>query len=393
MKLFLSFIAAILCVSLNAKPLQVDVSAKSAILMNAETGAILYEKNSHAPAYPASITKVATAHYVLDVKKADLAKSVLVSSESLRMKPPKRDWSSLPAHWLEMDGTKMGLMKGEEIPIEALLYGMMLVSANDAANVLAESMSGSIPAFVSELNQYLKSIGCLNTHFCNPHGLHHPEHITTAYDMCLITKNALRNPKFREIVSKLTYNKPHTNKLPEETLRQHNHLLRPGRFFYPKAIGVKTGFTSQAQNTLVAAARHEGRTLIAVVLGCEKRENRYVDVKKLFETAFAERPVHRILFSGQECFTRAIEGGTALLQAVLAHEVAIDYFPAEETEPKAEIHWTLPRLPISKGSQVAQLRLLDANGHLLTEAPLLAKEEVSASWLFIIKDGWHHIFH
>ena len=393
MKSFLFLISAICCSSLFAKPLQMEVSAKSAILMNAETGAILYEKNAHAPAYPASITKVATAHFVLDGKKADITKSVTVSADCIRVKPPKKNWSSLPPYWLEVDGTKMGLVKGEELPIETLLHGMLLISANDAANVLAEAMSGSVSAFVEELNQYLLSIGCLHTHFCNPHGLHHPEHVTTAYDMGIITKHAIRNPKFREIVSKLTYKKPHTNRQPEETFRQFNHLIRPGRFFYPKAIGVKTGYTSQAKNTLVAAAQQDGRTLIAVVLGCEKRNDRYQDVTKLFETAFAEKKVHRTLFANQSSFTHTVDGGTKPLLAILDHEVGIDFFPAEESEPKAQIHWTLPEFPIRQGQTVAELRLQDANGNLLATAPLIAKEDVNASWSWTIKHLWSGLFH
>lgn len=378
---------------LHAKSLQVDVHAKSAIVMNLDTGAVLYEKNAYAAAFPASITKIATALYILEAKRLDLSTMATVSAESIKIKSPKKDGSQLPPYWLEIDGTRMGLIKDEKISIEALLHGLMLVSANDAANVLAETMSGSVPVFMNELNQYLSSIGCRSTRFVNPHGLHQSEHMTTAYDMCLIARKAMGNPKFREIVSKLDYLKPSTNKHPEEHLKQFNHLLRPGRFFYPKAIGIKTGYTSHAQNNLVTAAEQDGRTLVAVLLGCEKRDDRYEDAKTLFETAFAEQKIHHTFFSGNENYSRPVEGACSSLQAALTHEVAIDYYPSEEPENiKAQICWRVPRLPIQKGAEVAEMRLVDGKGNVIRTAPLVAKEEVKGSFPFILKDRWNRMF-
>jgi serine-type D-Ala-D-Ala carboxypeptidase (penicillin-binding protein 5/6) len=390
MKVF-SLIALLLITAIDAKPLQMDVRAKSAILMNAESGAILFEKHSHEHAYPASITKVATALYVLEEKKADPARMLTVSKESIRMKPLKRDWSKLPAYWLESDGTKMGLMKGEEISIDSLLHGLMLISANDAANVLAEAMSGSIDAFVKDLNRYVQSLGCRDTHFCNPHGLHHPEHLTCAFDMALIAKKAMGNSKFREIVSSLSYVKPHTNLQPEEHLRQFNHLLRRGRFHYSKAIGIKTGYTSQAQNTLVAAAELDGRVLIAVLLGCEKREDRYIDAKNLFEAAFQEQKIHRAFTLQND--SKTVAGAKCPLHAILPKELAIDYFPSEEPDyPHIDTAWSIPPLPIAKGATVGEARIVDRQGHLLGSSPLLAKEEVDASFFFILKDRISRFF-
>ncbi len=388
------FFCAFLVGPLYAKPLQIDVHAKSAIMMNLDTGAILFEKNANSAAFPASITKIATALYVLEVMHADLAKIVTVSAESIKMKPPKKNGSSVPAYWLDIDGTRMGLVKGEEISIESLLHGLMLVSGNDAANVLAEAMTGSVPAFVNDLNQYLLSIGCRDTHFSNPHGLHHSEHKTTAYDMCLIARKAMGSPKFREIVSKLNYLKPATNKNSEEHLRQFNHLLRPGRFFYSNAIGIKTGYTSLAQNTLVAAAEHEGRILVAVLLGCEKRDDRYEDAKSLFEMAFAEQKIHRTFFSGNEIYSRSIEGAANTLQALLTHELAIDYYPAEEPENiKAQICWKISQRSIQKGAVVGEMRLIDAKGNTIQSQPLVAKEEVKSTFMYMLKDRWDRFFH
>jgi D-alanyl-D-alanine carboxypeptidase (penicillin-binding protein 5/6) len=387
------WLIAFFCCSLHAVLLQREVSAKSAILMNADTGAVLFEKNQHAPAFPASITKIATALYVLEGKNPDLERLVSVSAESIRIKPPRKEWSNLPAYWLEVDGSKMGLVKGEEISVESLLHGLLLASGNDAANVLAESMSRTVPDFVQELNHYLLELGCRNTHFVNPHGLHHPDHVTTAYDMALIAKKAMQNAKFREIVAKVSYQKPATNKHPEEKILQYNHLLRSGRCHYSKAIGIKTGHTSQAQNTLVAAAKQDERTLIAVVLGCEKLYDRYADATALFEAAFAEQKIHRTLFTGDEIYNRIIDGSRTSLQAALSQELAIDYYPAEEPDRlQAQICWSVPRLPIQKGAKVGEIRLIDAHGNRVKSEPLFAREKVQCTFLSMIKDWWNHLF-
>lgn len=378
---------------IHAKPLDLVTKAKSVILINADSGAILYEKNAHSPVYPASITKIATALFVLE-EQVDLSRVVKVNADCIRLKPPKKDWSQVSAYWLEADGTKMGLIKDEEISIESLLHGLMLSSANDAANVLAMEVSGSIPTFTQKLNDYLRSVGCQNTHFINPHGLHHPEHMTTAFDMSLIAKKAMHNNTFREIVAKVHYLKPATNKHDQEEIRQHNHLLLPGRFYYPKAIGVKTGYTSQAQNNLVAAAQHDGRTLIAVILGCEKRPDRYADATALFDAAFAEQRTKRIFFSGSECYSHSIKGAKHDLEAVLAHELAIDFYPAEEPERlHAQIYWMIPRFPIQKGAKVGEIRVMDGNDSLQKSVDLLAKEDVKSTLLFDLQNGWHRLFH
>lgn len=370
---------------LHAGQLSVDVNAQYAVLINADSGVALFAKNESSSAFPASVTKIATALYLLEEKKVDLQRVVEVSAESLRMKRADNDLSA-PAYWLERDGSGMGLRVGERISIESLLHGLMLVSANDAANVLAEAASGSVPVFMDELNQYLQRIGCRDTHFCSPHGLHHPEHRTTAHDMGLITRRALQNERFGAIVAQTSYLKPRTNKNPERRLQQYNALLCPGKFFYPEAIGVKTGYTHAAQYNLVAAVLHEGRTLVAVVLGCKSRNARYKDALKLFHAAFAEQKVHRVLFTSRETFGHQVEGATAPLVAGLGGELALDVYPAEAPgQLKAQIVWAVPELPIAKGAKVAQMRIVDGDGTVQTSADLFAQSEVAGSWSFRLK--------
>lgn len=370
--------------SLAAQPLEVEVAAPSAILMNAESGRVLFEKQSHTPFYPASITKIATALFALNKKGEHLDELVTVSSESLKLKPLKHNGECLP-YWLERDGTKMGLQYGEKISLDALLHGLMLISGNDAANVIAEEVSGSISEFVAQLNQYLRELGCQNTQFSNPHGLHHPDHFTTAYDICLVTKTALSSPKFREIVAKSSYRKPKTNKQDSELIHHTNPLFKEGRFYYPKAIGVKTGYHSQAKNTFVAAAEDQGRTLIAVLLGCSKRENRYEDAIRLFETAFAEKKEERCIFTRGYSLSRAILGAKNRLKAALSEDLSISYYPSEEPVPRAFIHWGNLSLPISKGQKVGELHLVDERGNFLQKQDLCAEEDLKGTFFFQIK--------
>jgi D-alanyl-D-alanine carboxypeptidase (penicillin-binding protein 5/6) len=370
--------------NLVAQPLEVEVAAPSAILMNADSGAILFEKHPHTPFYPASITKIATALFALHKKGADFDQLITVSAESLKLKPAKHN-GEYPPYWLESDGTKMGLHRGEEISLDALLHGLMLISGNDAANVIAEEVSGSVPLFVQEMNQYLKGLGCQNTRFCNPHGLHHPDHVTTAFDICLVTKAALSIPKFREIVSKPFYMKAKTNKQGGGPIRHTNPLFKEGKFHYPKAIGVKTGFHSYAKNTFVAAAEDKGRVLIAVLLGCNKKEERYEDAIRLFETAFAEDKEERCFFSRGHFFPKAIVGSKKPLEAELLDDLSICYYPSEEPIPRAFIHWEVPSLPIRKGQRVGEIHLLDERGVCLERKILCAKEEVKGTFFFRLK--------
>jgi D-alanyl-D-alanine carboxypeptidase (penicillin-binding protein 5/6) len=289
-------------------------------------------------------------------------------------------------HWLIPDGTAMGLKKGEEISVEALMHGLMMVSGNDAANTLAEAHSGSIPKFVEEVNSYLRNVvGCTATQFCNPHGIHSDEHFTSAYDLCLIAKRGLQIPKFREIVSKVVYTCPKTNKQPEREMKQSNALLRKGAHYYPKAIGVKTGYFSTAMNNLIAAAEHEGRTLIAVLLGCPKSADRYKDAKLLFETAFKEKMEKTRLMGPERVFNREVPGATHALQATLTKDLEIAYFPSEEPVCKAFVQWDIPPLPIKKGQKVGEVLILDEQGKTIQAGDLLAKTEVKGSFFFMLK--------
>lgn len=381
---FLFFAASVFCIQLD-----VNILAPKAILINAENNAVLYEKNAREKAFPASITKVATALYILDKKKTLLDEYITISAETIKtVSPEEKERISYPAYILESDGSSLGLVAGEFIPAKTLFYGMMLVSGNDAANVLAEAASNSVPQFMKELNIYLQSLGCVDTHFSNPHGLHHPDHYTTASEIALITKKALSLPQFRQIVSTISCSTCNTNMRRAVEMKQTNQLLlQESNYYYPYAIGVKTGYHSKGGYNLVAAAKFKGRTLIAVVLGEEKNKDRYTDMIKLFNAAFAENKEKRVIFKEGEVFKAQIEGANSPLEAYLKNEVTYQYYPSEEVPIKVVIKWNDLVLPIQQEGILGEIQVVSINsGEVLESSFLFAKKGVKRTFYKTFKD-------
>ncbi len=374
----------------NAEQLALEVNAEAAILMNADTGAILYEKNAHNPHFPASITKIATASYALKMARDKLDAGIAadqdcigtVTEEALR-----RSNYTLPAYFLIPDGSHIGIKKGEVLSLRDLLYGMMLASGDDAANVIAKYVGGTIPQFMQAMNEYVKQAGCLETTFYNPHGLHHPKQQTTAYDMAMLARTAIKDPLFCEIVSTVRYTRPKTNKQEPTVLMQTNRLLRSGPYFYPKAIGIKTGYYSTAGSTLVAAARDGDRTLIAVLLKVQDRKDIFLDSKKMFEAAFNQPMVERILVKqGPHKFELNLPGAVRPIHTLTTEDLALAYYPAEEPKVKCLLYWDKEvQLPVSKMQSVGEIALQLENGQVLAKTTLYAQDDVKATWIFRMK--------
>jgi len=319
MRWILSLLLFITC--LKAEPLPVNVSAQFAILMNAESGAILYEKQARERCFPASLTKMATGLYVALEKEESL--DTLIACPQYCLQKMTKDLKVAhsykdPAYFLEPDGTHYWLKEGEKLPLRDLLYGLMLASGNDAANTLAHHIGGSIPQFMEGLNSYLEKIGCRDTHFVNPHGLHHPDHWTTVYDLALIARECLKNPLMRTIVSTREHERVQTNLQAPKKVLNRDSLIQPGKFFYPRALGMKTGYHSDAGYTYACVARDGKRSLIAILLGHNDPLQRFRDAIHLFEAAFDEKLEERLLFNKEEnSFTRKIQGGKEALIGVL----------------------------------------------------------------------------
>lgn len=365
--------------------LDISIDAESAILINADTGAILYEKNAHAKMFPASITKIATALYTLHVYGDKLDTPITAEHDSVAWvskEAKKRSNYTLPPHWLEPDATHMGIKKGEILTLGDLIHGMLISSANDASNVIAHYIGGSVPRFMAEVNAYLKELGCQNTNFCNPHGLHHPDHMTTAYDMSLIAREAMKYPMFRDVVKTVRYTRPQTNKQQPTTLIQGNRLLRKGKLYYPKAVGIKTGWTSDAKNTLVAAAEHKGRTLISVQIKVKERENLFKNAKTMFEAAFSQALVQRVLLkSGPQKYVLKHPEASKPVKTYLNKDICVDFYPAEEPQLSCKLHWHKLHPPIAKDQHVADLQIASSHGKSVQSVPLYSVTDVNESWI------------
>lgn len=356
--------------------LSLKITAESAILMNAETGKILYQKNPHEKLFPASITKIATCAYVLK-NQGDKLDEVLTAEQdcigSVTEEAKMRSKYKLPSHWLVTDCSHIGIKRGERMSRKDLLYGMMLSSADDASNVLAYNCKGSIPEFMKDLNAYLSSLGCKNTYFNNPHGLHHPEHVTTAYDMAIMSCAALKIPHFQEIVSTVRYTRPKTNMQEPSVLLQTNKLLRKGELYYPRAIGIKTGWHSKASSTLVAAARENDRTLVAVLMNVKDRKVLFQEAIKMFDAAFSQPKMKKTLVrAGPQKHAYAAAGIKTPVPTYTTNEVSIAFYPAEEPQVKAYLAWKDLLPPIQKGQELGAIQLKDEQGRILGEAPLFA---------------------
>lgn len=248
-----------------------DVQSASAIVMEASTGTILYEKNSMDAHYPASITKIMTT--LLALENGNLSDTVTFSSDAV----------------YKTEGSGIARDVGEQMTLEQCLYAVMLESANECAYAVAEHIGGTMENFVSMMNQKAAELGCQNTHFNNPHGLQDENHYTCAYDMALIAKAAWQNEMFRIITGTPSYMIPPTNKHVDETpLQNHNCMLHPFRtakHVYEYCVGGKTGYTEAANSTLVTYAQKDGMTLICVVMDVQS-PGQWDDSRALFDYCF-----------------------------------------------------------------------------------------------------------
>ena len=256
---------------------EIDVYCNSAILIDAKTGDVLYEKNANQKAYPASTTKVLTAYIAL-TQGYSMDEEIIPSRTSV-MSVPR---GSSIAYFSE----------NEKLNLEQVLYGLLLPSGNDAANILAEHISGSTSTFAELMNVTAEKLGATNSHFINPSGLHDNDHYTTAADLAKIAQQAMKLEKFREIVSQAKYDMPPTNVSKNtRTFYNTNQLLSSSeKYFFPYATGIKTGYTSQAGNCLIASASKDGVDLITVVLGGHiipvNKSTVYLDTISLFNYGF-----------------------------------------------------------------------------------------------------------
>ena len=250
-------------------PVGPQVSAQAAILMDVNTGVILYSKNIHERLYPASTTKIMTT--LLAMEKGNLDDMVEFSHEAV---------FSVPT-----DGSNMGMDEGEAIPLEECLYGIMVASANEAANAAGEYISGSIEDFVALMNERAQEIGCSDTHFVNPNGLHDPQHYTSAYDLALISSQFFKNEILCKISNTARYHFEATDSQPDDFYKNNKHKLVNGEIPYEGILGGKTGYTDDSRQTLVTCAEQNGMRLVCVVFK-EESPDQFTDTVELFDYGF-----------------------------------------------------------------------------------------------------------
>ena len=264
------------------------IRAKAALLVEAETGTILYDKNIHDELSIASTTKIMSALLVfeaIDRGELRLDQQVTATATALRGLPE--------------DGSTADILEGETLTVEQLLYCMLVISANETCNILGETLCGSVDAFVERMNQRAQELGCKNTHFANTTGLTQSGHYSSAYDLYLITREAMKHEDFMTMVNTKSYEIPPTNKTEEErVLHSTNALISNWRlagYLYSGAQGIKTGSTDAAGQCLVSSAVRGSRTLISVVLGAEKVEKEngsgyivesFTETARLFDWGF-----------------------------------------------------------------------------------------------------------
>lgn len=265
-----------------------DIMAGAALLMDAANSEVLYEKNADQKMYPASLTKVMTALLVLEeVDAGRLSLDQIVTA------------STTFSSGLTANGSTQDIRAGEQMSLRDLLYCLLVASANEASNILAETVDGSVSVFVERMNRRAQELGCKDTHFVNPHGLHDDNHYTTAHDIYLIARAAMENDTFRTIVSTRSYEIPATNMHKARLFYSTNALLVTWyyreSYLYDKAIGIKTGTTDEGGYCLLSAARDGEDYLISVVLnapllekeggGSDRRQ--FTESRSLFQWGFS----------------------------------------------------------------------------------------------------------
>ena len=246
------------------------IASQGAVLLNAADGSVLFSQNGETQYYPASITKLMTA--LLVAENCNLDDTVTFSSTATTN--------------LESGAVSIGMTEGDTLSVRQCLYALLLKSANEVGNALAEHVAGSNAAFAEKMNAKAASLGCTNTHFANPHGLNDPNHYTTPHDMALIARAAFANDIVKTVASTRTYTLPATKKNPSGlTVTMGHKMLNPNDSrYYQGIIGGKTGYTSKAGNTLVTAAERNGVRLIAVVM--KSQSTHYTDTKALLDYGF-----------------------------------------------------------------------------------------------------------
>ena len=352
---------------------EIDVNSKAALIVEVNSGKIVYEKDIYEQNYPASVTKILTA--IITIEKCNLNDIANVSQSAI---------SHIPEGYVVAP-----LYVGEKITIKDLLYALMLKSANDAAYVLAEHVGGSVDEFSEMMNNKAKELGCKNTHFVNPNGIHNQEHYTTAYDMYLISNYAMKNETFAEIVSTYEYTLLPTNKHPnkDRIMKNTNNFINPKNSYYNKNVkGVKTGTTVQAGNCLITDSSDNGLEFITVVLGAKTSDSKFSETRKMINYAYDNYKLTGLHKKGDIIKNIEVEKATKEtkdLNLVISDEIIVianKKIKLNEIEPEIVMNEKIVA-PIKQGQELGTIKY-SVDGLEYT-AKLLAEKDVELKTYYI----------
>jgi D-alanyl-D-alanine carboxypeptidase len=370
-KIILIFCIITLCTGMSATTnaaYSIGLSARCAVLLEQKTGRVIYERNAHSKQKIASITKIMTA--IIAIESSQLNNEVMITPEMIKT-----------------EGSSIYLQVGEKIKMKDLIYGLMLRSGNDAAQAIAITVGGSIPGFVSLMNEKAAWIGMTNTNFTNPHGLDDGDkHVSTAYDMALLTRYAMGNKIYRQISATKVHKVKIENKDWTCIWNNKNKMLTK---YYKYSTGGKTGFTKAAGRTLVSTAEKGGMKLIAVTLDAP---DDWDDHRTMFETAYNNFKLNTFIEKGY-----LIGIGKEPLKNHLILESSLVYPTSAKEAENAEVKYTILDIK-SKGKEiihvpkvvgVAELWL---NDEILSSKPIYYKKSEYKKTFIEELNGVFHTF-
>lgn len=347
-----SFFTILLVLAFFITPFKIEalsVSAKAAVVINGDTGEVIFEKNSNQRLSMASTTKIMTGLLLCEYGNFD--KEITVTAEMLKV-----------------EGSSMGLLSGDRVTLHDLLYGLMLSSGNDAANVIAFALSGSVEGFVKKMNDKASELSLTNTHFETPSGLDGESHYTTAYDLAMLTRYAMQNEEFCKAVSSKSATLNYGNPPYKRTLTNHNKMLNQ----YDGAIGVKTGFTKKSGRCLVTAAKRDEKFVIAVTLNAP---NDWQDHKAMLDLGISA--IKQTRFTPKsDSYNIPVINGQSTSVAVKIEPLTVNSLETEDIT--CDIY--LPSFiyaPVKKVEVIGKA-IYRQGDKILTEKPLLCEQEVSS---------------
>lgn len=390
-KLFTLFIACLLLVPSGALAMEESAgqaagpqsatpdlapSAISAILMDAESGTIIYDKNSNEKLPPASITKVMTLLLIME----SLQDGIIKMTDKVRTSERAAS----------MGGSQIFLEQGEEMTVEEMLKGIALASGNDASVAMAEKLAGTEQQFVNIMNKRAKELGMKNTHFVNASGLPANNHYSTALDIAIMSRELLKHP---DVLAYTGMYQDYLRKTSEKPfwLVNTNKLVR----FYSGADGLKTGYTSEAKFCLTATAKRDNLRAIAVVMGEPTTKQRNAEISQMLDYTFSQYMNHTLVNKGDTIGQLAVEKGTEP-QLTLTADKPLTILLKKGTpleNIRQELHWIEPlKAPIKQGEQLGKLKVYH-NEQLMKEFDITAPQSISkANWWHLLKRSVSGLF-